>query len=70
MMTIQVFCFNAFQENTYVLYNEKKEAIIVDPGCYSRIEEKILTDFIAAHELTPTLLLNTHCHLDLSLIHI
>jgi len=64
MMTIQVFCFNAFQENTYVLYNEKKEAIIVDPGCYSRIEEKILTDFIAAHELTPTLLLNTHCHLD------
>ena len=36
----------------------------MDPGCYTRIEEKILTDFIAAHELKPTLLLNTHCHLD------
>jgi glyoxylase-like metal-dependent hydrolase (beta-lactamase superfamily II) len=64
MMTIQTFCFNAFQENTYVLYNEKKEAIIVDPGCYTQIEEKILTDFISKQALTPTLLLNTHCHLD------
>jgi glyoxylase-like metal-dependent hydrolase (beta-lactamase superfamily II) len=64
MIKIQAFCFNAFQENTYVLYNENKEAIIVDPGCYTRIEEKILTDFIVEHALTPTLLLNTHCHLD------
>jgi hydroxyacylglutathione hydrolase len=64
MITIQSFCFNAFQENTYVLFNEKKEAIIVDPGCYTRIEEKTLTDFISEQTLTPTLLLNTHCHLD------
>ncbi len=64
MLTIQTFCFNAFQENTYVLYDENKEAIIVDPGCYTRIEEKTLTDFIAKNELKPTLLLNTHCHLD------
>ena len=64
MITIQSFCFSAFQENTYVLYNELKEAIIIDPGCYTRIEEKILTDFIRKENLKPTLLLNTHCHLD------
>ena len=64
MITIQDFCFSAFQENTYVLYNELKEAIIIDPGCYTRIEEKILSDFIRKENLTPTLLLNTHCHLD------
>ena len=64
MITIQDFCFSAFQENTYVLYNEFKEAIIIDPGCYTRIEEKILTDFIRKENLKPTLLLNTHCHLD------
>ena len=64
MITIQDFCFSAFQENTYVLYNELKEAIIIDPGCYTRIEEKILTDFIRKENLKPTLLLNTHCHLD------
>ena len=64
MITIQDFCFSAFQENTYVLYNEFKEAIIIDPGCYTRIEEKILSDFIRKENLKPTLLLNTHCHLD------
>jgi len=64
MLTIKEFCFNAFQENTFVVYNEKKQAIIVDPGCYTRIEQKILTDFIIQQALTPTLLLNTHCHLD------
>lgn len=64
MLTIQEFCFNAFQENTYVLFNETKEAIIIDPGCYTRIEQKMLTDFITDHQLTPKLLLNTHCHLD------
>jgi glyoxylase-like metal-dependent hydrolase (beta-lactamase superfamily II) len=64
MITIQDFCFSPFQENTYVLYNELKEAIIIDPGCYTRIEEKILTDFIRKENLKPILLLNTHCHLD------
>ena len=64
MITIQDFCFSAFQENTYVLYNEFKEAIIIDPGCYTRIEEKMLTDFIRKENLKPSLLLNTHCHLD------
>jgi len=64
MITIQDFCFSAFQENTYVLYNELKEAIIIDPGCYTRIEEKILSDFILKENLKPSLLLNTHCHLD------
>jgi len=47
MITIQSFCFSAFQENTYVLYNEFNNAIIIDPGCYTRIEEKTLFDFIS-----------------------
>jgi glyoxylase-like metal-dependent hydrolase (beta-lactamase superfamily II) len=64
MLQIHAFCFNAFQENTYILFNEHKEAIIVDPGCYLKNEQETLAGFIAAHELTPTLLLNTHCHLD------
>jgi glyoxylase-like metal-dependent hydrolase (beta-lactamase superfamily II) len=64
MLSIHSFCFNAFQENTYVLYNEQKEAIIVDPGCYLRNEQEALVAFISSNELTPKLLLNTHCHLD------
>jgi glyoxylase-like metal-dependent hydrolase (beta-lactamase superfamily II) len=64
MLTVQAFTFNPVQENTYVLYNEKGACCIIDPGCYFASEEKALTDFIEQNGLTPTLLLNTHCHLD------
>ena len=64
MLSIQSFCFNAFQENTYVKKKKKKEAIIVDPGCYLRNEQEALSSFISSNELIPKLLLNTHCHLD------
>lgn len=64
MLTVQPFAFNPVQENTYVLYNEKGECCIIDPGCYFAAEEKALTDFVKINNLQPVLLLNTHCHLD------
>jgi glyoxylase-like metal-dependent hydrolase (beta-lactamase superfamily II) len=64
MLHIHSFCFNPFQENTYVLYNDQKEAIIIDPGMYSELEFKQFLQFINKNELSPKLLLNTHCHLD------
>lgn len=64
MIQIQKFTFNPFQENTYVLYDETKEAIIIDPGCNSTDERKVLTDFVDQNELTIVKLLNTHCHID------
>lgn len=64
MLTVQPFTFNPVQENTYVLYNEKGDCAIIDPGCYFASEEKALTDFVQQNKLRPVLLLNTHCHLD------
>lgn len=64
MLTVQSFTFNPVQENTYVLYNEDGLCCIIDPGCYFASEEGLLKNFIQTHSLTPTLLLNTHCHLD------
>jgi glyoxylase-like metal-dependent hydrolase (beta-lactamase superfamily II) len=64
MLTVQSFTFNPVQENTYVLYNEKGDCCIIDPGCYFASEEQALTNFIEQNSLTPILLLNTHCHLD------
>jgi len=64
MLHIQVFLFNPFQENTYVLYDETNEAIIIDPGCYEEDEKKELTEFIRSKHLKVTMLLNTHCHID------
>jgi len=64
MVHIQHFTFNPFQENTYVLYNDQKEAFIIDPGCYTKMEQKQLLDFIEKNNLKVKSLLNTHCHLD------
>ena len=63
-MNIQTFTFNPFQENTYVLYDNTKECIIIDPGCYTREEEALLANFINKNQLTPVKLINTHCHID------
>lgn len=64
MFLIKVLTFNAVQENTYILYNENKQCIIIDPGCYTDEEKEALKSFIDENELQPELLLNTHCHLD------
>lgn len=64
MLHIQSFTFSPVQENTYVLYNEKGTACIIDPGCYFSGEEQALKGFIEGNNLEPVLLLNTHCHLD------
>lgn len=64
MLTIQTFTFNPVQENTYILYNEKKDCCIIDPGCYFLEENKKLQSFVNDFSLRPVLLLNTHCHLD------
>lgn len=64
MLTVHTFIFNPFQENTYVLFDETNECVIIDPGCFVDNERKELTDFIEAHNLTVKMLLNTHCHID------
>lgn len=64
MITVKSFTFNALQENTYVLYDETKECVIIDPGCYDKQEQNELAAFIENHSLKPVHLLNTHCHVD------
>lgn len=64
MLHLQVFTFNDFSENTYLLYSDTGQAIIIDPGCYYREEQEELNGFIAERQLTITQVLNTHCHVD------
>jgi hydroxyacylglutathione hydrolase len=64
MFNVKVFIFSPIQENSYVLSNGKKQAVIIDPGCYGTGEEDELAEYIETEGLTPVLLLNTHCHLD------
>lgn len=64
MLQVQSFVFNPFQENTFVLFDETKACVIVDPGCSDDEERKQLKSFIDQHQLKVNLLLNTHCHID------
>jgi|TARA_B110000261_G_C13083065_1_gene356690 glyoxylase-like metal-dependent hydrolase (beta-lactamase superfamily II) len=64
MISIEKFTFNPFQENTYILHDETKECIVIDPGCYSTEEKAIMLKFISDNGLKPVKLLNTHCHVD------
>ena len=64
MLSVKEFTFSPVQENTYLLYNTQRDCWIIDPGCYTDEEKRVLGDFIAAQGLKPVALLNTHCHLD------
>jgi glyoxylase-like metal-dependent hydrolase (beta-lactamase superfamily II) len=64
MITVQSFTFNPFGENTFLLYDETLQCIIIDPGCSGTREENELKSFIEKNNLKPILLFNTHCHID------
>ena len=64
MIQIQSFAFNPFSENTYVVFNENKNAFIIDPGNFSEEETKVLENFIAENDLKVQNILLTHAHID------
>jgi glyoxylase-like metal-dependent hydrolase (beta-lactamase superfamily II) len=64
MLYIEQFTFNAFQENTYLIINDKKQCWIVDPGMYDSSETNQLITYIARNNLLPQAVINTHTHLD------
>lgn len=63
-MNITCLTFNAFQENTYLLHDDTRECVVIDPGCYEKEEREQLKQYIAENNLKVVRLLNTHCHID------
>ena len=64
MIYTKVFYFNELRVCCYVLWDETKEAVLVDPGCYSFSEQERLVMFVATENLRPICLVNTHAHFD------
>lgn len=64
MLQIKKFTFNPVQENTFVVFDETKECVIVDAGCHYDRERDELDQFIESNQLKPVRLINTHCHFD------
>jgi hydroxyacylglutathione hydrolase len=64
MVEIHCFTFNPFSQNTYVIFNEHKNAFIIDPGNYYEEEDEQLYGFIRTNNLTIKKVVQTHCHID------
>jgi hydroxyacylglutathione hydrolase len=63
-MEIYKLVFSPIEVNTYILADESNNCAIIDCGCYDSAEFDELVCLIESKDLTPVLLLNTHCHLD------
>ena len=64
MLHIHIFQFNPFSENTYILFNDQKNGVIVDPGNWNEKENEILENFIEEKEISIKNILLTHAHID------
>ena len=60
----KVFVFSPFQENTYILFDDSKKAVVIDPGMENPDEEKRFSDFLIDNGLTLEKVLLTHAHID------
>ena len=63
-MTVKTFHFNPLQVNTYVLHDETKQAIIIDPGNFESWEDEQLKEYIEQQQLSVQFVVNTHPHVD------
>jgi len=64
MMTIKSFECNMLQENCYVVYDDSREAVVIDCGAYYDSEREAIVAFIRQKQLTLRHVLCTHGHLD------
>lgn len=64
MLNIQIFQFNPFSENTYLVFNENKNGYLIDPGNWNERETETLQDFIKENEISIKNILLTHAHID------
>ena len=63
-MNIWRFTVNGFAINAFVLSDETQQCIFIDPGVSNSAEEDKLTRYVSENNLTPVMVLNTHCHVD------
>jgi glyoxylase-like metal-dependent hydrolase (beta-lactamase superfamily II) len=64
MIKVKRLVFNPIQVNTYVIYDETGDCMIIDPGMISEHEIIKFVDTINYSKLKPVKILLTHAHLD------
>lgn len=63
-MEIKRIVFNPFRENTYLVWDDTKECIVIDAGNMKDGENRILEEMISSRGLKPVMAVNTHGHFD------
>ena len=63
-MEIKTFTVNPIQVNCYILWDESKEAVLIDCGAWFPREREEIKEFITGNGLTLKHYLNTHLHFD------
>lgn len=63
-MQLKIFELGPFQQNTYLIYNDHREAIVVDAGFSTESEFATFTSYISQHKLSVAAVLLTHAHVD------
>lgn len=64
MIRVKQFYLNELRECCYILSDESKECIIVDPGISSQSERDRIVKYIDTEQLKPVKLVCTHGHFD------
>ncbi len=63
-MNVAVLVFNPVEENTYIVWDDTMECVIIDAGNYGTNENTALENFITSKGLKPVMAINTHGHFD------
>lgn len=64
MIEVRRMVCNMLQENTYVVSDDTREAVIIDCGAYYDEERRALVSYVEQQQLKPIHLLSTHGHFD------
>jgi len=64
MIQIKSFVFNELGVNSFVIYNQQKECILIDPGCNTSKQQQKLKNFFDGNQLRPVSIMLTHGHFD------
>ena len=54
MIQIKRFVFNMIEENTYIIWDDSLECVIIDCGAFYEEERQTIVDFIQDNHLKPT----------------
>lgn len=63
-LVVKTFMLNMVQENTYIIHDDTREAVIIDCGAFFPEEEQLLATYIREQQLVVKHYLCTHGHFD------